>query len=126
MSTVRVNGLADAITEELRAYSEEVAEKIKENVEETAKECVKNIKLRVPTNKGGYKKGWKYKIVHKSAGDIRIVVYNARKPQIAHLLEHGHAKKGGGRVEGIPHIVPSEREAERQLIDGIKVAVRNR
>lgn len=124
MSSIRPDQLVNVILEELYAYSEEVAEQIKEDITKTAKECVKNIKLRAPVDTGEYKKGWKYKIVHASAGDIRIVVYNAKKPQLTHLLEYGHAKVGGGRVEGKLHITPAEREAERALLNRVKVTVR--
>lgn len=124
VALVKVDDLADAIAEELKAYSEEVTEQVKEDVKQVAKECCQAIKKNPPEDSGEYKSGWKTKVVYENQHDIRVQVYNTKKPQLTHLLEHGHAKLNGGRVEGKAHIRPAEQQAEKSLVGKVKVAVR--
>ena len=124
MSTVSIDGLADAIMEELNNYSEEVAEQIKKDVKKVANKCKKEIQANAPKDRGEYASGWRAKVEFESSNDIRMVIHNAKMPGLAHLLENGHAKVNGGRVAGIPHIRPAEQNAEKELLGRVKVAVR--
>ena len=124
MAKVSITGLADAVAKELADYSQDVADGDKKEVKQVTKEMVQELKRISPRNSGDYAAGWREKTEYESDEDIRMLVYNAKKPQLTHLLEHGHAKRGGGRVSGKPHISPAEQEAEKKLESGIKVVVR--
>ncbi len=119
--SVKVENLAEAIMDELKAYSDEVSEALKKSVKEVSKETAAEIRENAPKGSGKYRKGWKSKVAYESPTDIRTVVYNSTKPQLAHLLEYGHAKSGGGRVEGNPHIRPADERLEGKLEGKVKV-----
>lgn len=53
-----------------------------------------------------------------------MVVYSKNRYQLAHLLEKGHAKRGGGRVAGRPHIAPAEQAGIEQLQSLIEKALK--
>lgn len=112
------------IVKALEEYSQEVADGIKREVKEVAADTVKTLKNTSPRKTGEYAKGWSYQVAFESREDIRVRVYNRKKPQLTHLLENGHAKVNGGRVEGIPHIRPAEQQAEKKLESGVKVVVK--
>lgn len=124
MSGIKVDDLAAAIMDEVRAYSDEVSEALKESVKEASKETAAEIRGNAPKDSGEYKKGWKSRVNYESRTDIRTVVYNSSKPQLTHLLEYGHAKVGGGRVDGIAHIRPADEKLENMLEGKIKVKLR--
>lgn len=119
-----VDNLAGKIAAMLETYTEEVTEAVKEECNDVADECLREIKANSPVNTGKYKKGWRKKVVFENAQDIRIRIYNAKYPGLTHLLEKGHAKAGGGRVEGKPHVQPAEQHAAERLVDKVKVKIR--
>lgn len=89
-----------------------------------AKECKQEIQQNSPVLTGSYRKGWQDKVEYESSSDIRTVVRNRTDYQLTHLLENGHAKVKGGRVEGKPHIGPAEQHVEEKLLKKVKVLVR--
>lgn len=109
-----IESLAVSISAMLEEYSADVVADMKSEAKEVAKATVKELKATSPVGAGSnghYKDGWTSKVEAENSVSIGIRVYNKKKPGLTHLLEKGHAKRGGGRVEGIPHIAPAEKNA---------------
>jgi len=104
--SVSIDQLAVEITQAVADYTEAVTAAIEKEVETTAKAVQADIKADSPRRTGEYAKGWARK-KEKQQGAISYTIYNKNKPTLTHLLEYGHAKRGGGRVEGKPHIEPA-------------------
>lgn len=120
---VSVDQLAQAVTEALTEYRDEVTEDLKASVKAVAKLTVKELKKTSPRDTGDYAKGWVSTKAYESREDIRIQVHNKKHYQLTHLLEDGHAKRGGGHVDGKPHIGPAADNASRRLEKEVKVKV---
>lgn len=113
---VRVDQMADAIAQSMAEYAELSGEVMKECVTETSKAVKKDIQNHAPVKTGRYKKSWATQKVQENANSLTMVVHSRNRYQIAHLLEHGHAKRGGGRVRAIPHIAPAEQRGAEELV----------
>ena len=117
---VSIDEMSDAIMDELEKYKDLAADDLKDAVKETAKTVRKEIQANAPVDTGKYKKSWSVKNMHEDAESIDLVVHSRNRYQIAHLLEHGHAKRGGGRVSARPHIAAAEEKGEEQLVEKIR------
>jgi hypothetical protein len=102
----KVEEFAVEIAQAIADYTENVAAAIEDEVDETSKAIVEEIRANSPRDTGEYAKGWTRR-KGRTPGSISYTIHNRSKPQLTHLLEHGHAKRGGGRVEGRPHIGPA-------------------
>ena len=121
-----MNDLATQVMDALNEYGQGVAEDVQNAVLAVGKQCAKDIKAnaRVAFKGNEYYKDWKVKTVDKTSTGLTVVVYSPRHYMLAHLLEHGHAKRGGGRVDGRPHIGPAEEKATKDFEEQIKEIVR--
>lgn len=115
-----VDDLADLVMDGLREYSELADTAMKKAVRKTAASVRKEISENAPKDTGTYAKSWATKKVTENSHKLEITVHSKNRYQIAHLLEHGHAKRNGGRVAGKPHIAPAEENGADLLESLIK------
>ena len=118
--TVSIDEMDNAIMEELEKYADLAADELKAAVKETAASVRKDIQAGAPVDTGKYKKSWSVKNVREDSESIELVVHSRNRYQIAHLLEHGHAKRGGGRVAAKPHIASAEQRGNEKLVQTIE------
>jgi hypothetical protein len=125
MAKISVDQLAAEIAKGLAEYSQDVVEKVNESSEKVGKAAVKRLKQTSPKKTGKYAKSWTMK-TEPEVGQPhkRIVHVKAPHYRLAHLLEYGHAKVGGGRVEGRPHIGPAEEEVIREFTAAVEEAIK--
>ena len=112
---IKPKELSVAISAVLSEYSEVTAEKVKDAVKEAGKTVKKEIEKTAPKDTGAYRKSWKVKTTRETENSIEVVVHSKTKYQLAHLLEHGHAKRNGGRTPAQPHIAPAEQKGIEQF-----------
>lgn len=115
-----IDDMNSAIMAELGKYAGIATDELKDAVKETAKSVRKDIQDSAPADTGKYKKSWSVRNVHEDSQSIDLVVHSRNRYQIAHLLEHGHAKRGGGRVAARPHIASAERRGNEKLVETIE------
>ena len=123
-STVNINGMADVIMQGLTEFAELATDDMKEAVKNASTTVRKEIKANAPEDTGKYAKSWTAKKVRETSQTLTMVVHSKNRYQLAHLLEYGHAKRNGGRVEGKAHITPAEQQGIRQLQEDIERALR--
>lgn len=122
--TVKIDQLADAVAEKLENYSNLAAEDMKTAVKDAAKLVKEEISAGAPVMTGKYAKSWSTKVTGESATALEVTVYTPSRYQLAHLLEHGHAKRNGSRTKAIPHIAPAEELGEQKLETDITRALK--
>ena len=103
----------------LDEYAEHVGSALQDAVKKAAQKgrsALKSASPRSKMNPAGrkhYADNW---AVKDESGRLSIndIIYNKSPTyRVAHLLEHGHAKRGGGRVPPIVHIKPVEEDLEK-------------
>ena len=119
-----IDNLADEIMAGLQEYATLADTAMKKAVRKTATTVKKEIAANAPKDTGDYGKSWTANKVKENSHTLQMTVHSKNRYQLAHLLEKGHAKRGGGRVEGITHIAPAEdyavKELEAEIRRGLK------
>lgn len=123
MANVQINNLASEVMKGLMEYKDLVTSDMKVAVRKAGGSVKKDIQANAPKKTGAYSKSWKVSTTKETSESLELTVHSPKKYQLAHLLEKGHAKRGGGRTKAIPHIAPAEGNAVKQLESDIKKAI---
>ena len=106
--------------EGLTEYNKLATDTVKKAVKKAGNTVKNEIKGSAPRKSGKYAASWRTKTTKESSTSLQVTVYSPSRYMLAHLLEHGHAKREGGRVRPIPHIAPAEAVGEQQLTQDIE------
>ena len=110
-----IDAMADEIMKGLTEYADLADTSMKKAVRKTAKSVKDEISSNAPKRTGAYSKSWTSKKTKENSHSLEMTVHSKNRYQLAHLLEKGHAKRGGGRVSGKPHIAPAEENGVQLL-----------
>ena len=119
-SRVTIDSLADAVMEGLTEYADLATDDMKVAVRKAGNTVRNEIKETAPKNTGAYAKSWSVKTERETSSSLHLIVQSRNRYQLAHLLEFGHAKRGGGRVAAQPHIAPAEEKGVGELEKSIE------
>ena len=121
---VRIDQMAHVIMEGLQEYADLATDDLKAAVKKAGNEAKKDIQANAPVKSGKYKKSWAVKTTKETSNAMEVVVHSTNRYQLAHLLEFGHAKRGGGRTRAFPHIAPAEAKAAELLEKEVEKALK--
>ena len=130
MSKIKVSAdqLESAMQKMLKDYDKDVQEVVRKTVPQAARAGAKQLRGTSPKGRTGkYASGWSSRIEQGRVGVTATIYGKHGTYQLAHLLEHGHAVRRGGRTYGnagaITHIAPVEewvvQEAIRRTMEGV-------
>lgn len=112
--------LRTSVGDILEKFSQEVGTILDDVIQETAKEARKDVANSSP-GRGKYAAGWKVEDTGTRLAPGRTI-YNTR-PGLPHLLEFGHALRGGGRTKAQPHVAPVNDQLAEKIEDKIRRAL---
>ena len=122
---VKIDDMASEIVKGLDEYAKLTTSDLKASVRKAGNSVKKDISANAPKKTGAYSKSWTVKTTKETSNSLELTVCSPRKYQLAHLLEFGHAKRGGGRTKAKPHIAPAEEAALRQLESDIERSLKS-
>ena len=130
---ISVDDLVSTISEELSGYQRNVVDKVVvEETKKSMKELVQKTKATAPVGKRTkhYRDNIASKVLQKSNNAIgssysEVWYVKGSDYRLSHLLNNGHAKKNGGRVEGTKFITKATDEVETAYLENIKKAIEN-
>lgn len=114
--------LSAAVNQILEKYGDDAKDNVFDIVKEITKKGAQTLKSESRSTFGGtgkYASGW---TTETETGRLTTkgTIYNGSVPGLPHLLEHGHANRGGGRTAGRVHIAPVEEQLIKEFESKVK------
>ena len=109
----RIDQMAHVIMEGLQEYADLATEDMKAAVKKAGNKAKSDVQAGAPV-----------KTTKENANAMEVTVHSRNRYQLAHLLEFGHAKRGGGRTRAFPHIAPAEAAAAELLEKEVEKALK--
>lgn len=124
---IAVEGLADAVTNNLMIWSENVKEGIRAEAERSVKKLVKQTKATAPVGhrQKHYRDSIKSKGYHTSRTDKYIWYVDGPDYRLSHLLERGHALRNGKRTEGTHFIEKASVPILEEYLKAVEEVIKN-
>jgi hypothetical protein len=124
MAKATIDTLAADIQKILDKYADDVTDLTKDTVRKIGQKGVQALRSSsgVFGGSGKYASGWKSTVEETRMGST-ATLHNAKVPGLPHLLEFGHALRGGGRAPGRVHIKPVEDELTKAFEREIEVNI---
>lgn len=117
ISPIQLDETIQIILEESVA---ELKDKVHEEALKIAEDVCCELRKESPKDTKKYSKSWKFKETKSGLGKKGVVIYNEKHYRLTHLLEHGHAKRNGGRVSAVPHIRKANENACKEFERRVK------
>lgn len=121
---VSIDQLQGVVMAHLEEYVSMASEEVKEAVQTVSEDTKNEIQKYAPVKTGKYKKSWKVSKVSETQESLTCSVHSEKHYHLTHLLEYGHAKRGGGRTRAFPHISKGEELAEKKLVEIVERKLR--
>ena len=125
---VQIDGLADAITEELTLYEKNVNQAIRKQTDKSMRQLVTETKATAPV--GNRKKHYRDSIASRvSQNSYRAYAreWYVKGPdyRLSHLLNNGHQLRDGGRYEGTQFITKASVSVIADYEEAIEEVLKN-
>lgn len=128
VSNVNIDRLSGVIRTNLNTYSRTIVDGVEKAAEKTVDEMVARTKQRPTTklSRGKYARSIASEVGLNTIS-ARSRIWYVKKPRyrLAHLLNNGHAVRGGGRVSGDKHVTKATEKAITDFETRIREVVEN-
>lgn len=128
MSNVDIDRVSNTIRTTLNTYSRTIVEGVEKAADETVKEMVKETKKRP---KGRYSTGRYARAIASQVGEntisARSRIWYVKSPRyrITHLINNGHAVRGGGHYTGDKHVTKATDRAIERFETRVREVIEN-